>query len=186
MKNEPKKTSQKKKKRAPRIPVSMVHERMNCDAILNLYVAGLMDKQVAMACGVSDRTLRRYKQNEVFKSAVQHGKEKAVLSVENSLFKRACGYNFAEVTMEPVLVKRQVKGEQVTEMLVEEMRVTKTVVKQIAADPECIEFYLANRDPKNWKRKLDLTSGGEKIEPPTFVVPAFSGTVVRLPVQNNA
>jgi len=181
MKQKSKKIPKKKKKRSSRIPVEKVHERMNCDAILNLYGAGLLDKQVAYACGVSERTLNRYKQNSKFKAVVQQGRKKALLAVENSLFRRACGYNFAEVTMEPVMVMRQVKGEKITQMLSEELHVTKTVVKQIAADPECLEFYLANRDPENWKRKVDVTSGGEKIEAPTFVVPAFDGNVVRLP-----
>ena len=171
----------KSKKRSKRTPVNEVHNRFNLDAIEKIFAAGLIDRQIAIVCGISERTLYRYEHNPKFKAVVQQGKKKAVEAIESSLFKRASGYNFAEITMEPMIAVHQEDGVKNKSIVSPELQITKTVIKHIPADPEMVEFYLANRAPEEWKRKLDLTSGGEKINVPTFVVPAFGGNVVRLP-----
>jgi hypothetical protein len=174
-------TNQKrKKKRAPRTKPNDVPRRLNLSAIEQLCASGLISKQVAEACGVSDRTFRRYKKNEEVMSAVMRGKKTASDAVVRSLFKRANGYEYAEVTMEPVLALRQVNGVK-EKIYVAEQQITKTVIKHVPADQGAIEFFLTNREPDDWKKKIDVESAGKRILPPVYVVPAFSGNVVRMP-----
>lgn len=164
-------------KRAPRTTGNDVKRRLNLSAIEQLYASGLINRQVAEACGVSERTLHRYKHDEEVMAVVMRGKKKANDRIIQSLFKRATGYDYAEVTMEPVMAIRQTDGVKEKVMLTEEQKVTKTVIKHIPADQSAIVFWLTNREPDDWKNKVDVESGGKKIEPRTYYLPVFNGAV---------
>jgi hypothetical protein len=169
-------------KRAPRTTGNDVKRRLNLSAIEQLYASGLINRQVAEACGVSERTLHRYKHDEEVMAVVMRGKKKANERIIQSLFKRATGYEYAEVTMEPVLSIRQKDGVKEKVMMTSEQQVTKTVIKHVPADQGAIEFWLTNREPDEWKKKIDVESGGKKIEPRTYYLPHFNG-VVQVPKQ---
>ena len=170
------------RKRCPRTTENDVPRRLNLSAIEQLYASGLINRQVAEACGVSERTLHRYKHNEEVMAVVMRGKKKANDAIVQSLYKRATGYDYAEVTMEPVMALRQTNGVKEKVMLTEEQKVTKTVIKHIPADQSAIEFWLTNREPDDWKKKIDVESGGKRIEPRTYYLPHFNG-VVQVPKQ---
>jgi len=104
---------------------------------------GLTDEQVAMQVGIGVRTLydwkRKYPQ---IVQALKRGKDPVDVEVENSLLKRALGYEYKEVKEEyefGELVKRTV------------------VKKQMAPDTTAQIFWLKNRKPEQWREKREVT-----------------------------
>jgi hypothetical protein len=170
-------------KRAPRISPKDIPNKLNLSAIEILYTSGLITKTVAKALGVSDRTFRRYRHAEEVMSAIIRGRKKATEKIVQSEYKKAIGYDYAEVTMEPVIITRQRDGEKEKVMLSEELKVTKTIIKHVPADQNAIEFCLTNIDEKNWKKKFDVQSGGKPVEPLTVYLPHFNGAI-QLPKQD--
>jgi hypothetical protein len=114
---------------------------------------GLSNEQIAHNMGVSAKTLCEW-QNRFgeFRNAIKKGKEVVDREVENALLKRAMGYEYDEVTEEPVEDKET--GEV-------QMRVTKRVTKQIAPDVTAQIFWLKNRKPDEFRDKRDVELSGK-------------------------
>ena len=67
----------------------------NLDKIEEWTANGLTIKQIATNLGISDRTLYRYKASEVdgqLCQTIKNGRQSAVETLENSMFKSATGY----------------------------------------------------------------------------------------------
>jgi hypothetical protein len=176
IKNVSKSSQRRKKKRSARIPVSNVHERLNLDAVEKLYSTGLIEKDIASVLGLSERTINRYKANDRFKAVVTSGRKVASGRVVRSLYQRALGYNYAEVTMEPVIEQHQENGEKKKICTDPTLRVTKTVIKHVPAEQGSIEFYLTNILPNKFKKKVSVVdSGGNAVEPRIYQFPVTSG-----------
>lgn len=113
---------------------------------------GLSNEQIAHNMGVSAKTLCEW-QNRFgeFRNAIKKGKEVVDREVENALLKRALGYEYDEVTQEPVTDK---------DTGLTEMRVTKRVTKQIAPDVTAQIFWLKNRKPEEFRDKRDVELSG--------------------------
>lgn len=122
---------------------------------------GLTDDQISKNMGVSRTTLYEYK--NLFPdimNALKQGKEAVDILVENALFKRSQGYAYTETTREPVLNKDTMEYE---------LKITKTVVKQVAPDVTAQIFWLKNRKQKEWRDKHELEHSGE-IQMPTIQI----------------
>lgn len=126
------------------------HEWLTENGLLRLKgwaTDGLNDEEIADKMGIHVSTLYEWKNkyNEI-NEALKDGKEIPDRKVENALFKRACGYEYEEITEE-------------WDATVEKMIVTKRVTKQVPPDPTSIIFYLKNRKPDEWrdKRQTELT-----------------------------
>lgn len=104
---------------------------------------GMILEDVAQKLGVALSSLCEY-QNKYpeLAEALKRGREVADVMVENSLFKRAMGYQYEEVTYE--------EG-------VETKRVTKEVVPDVTAQI----FWLKNRRPLAWRDKQDIGLEGD-------------------------
>lgn len=78
-----------------------------------------------------------------------YNKECADLLVENSIYKRACGYEFEETTTE-VVVNKDGAGSTTY---------VKKTKKHIPADTTAAIYWLKNRKPADWrdKKEVDLT-----------------------------
>lgn len=113
---------------------------------------GLSNEQIAHNMGVSAKTLCEW-QNRFgeFRNALKKGKEVVDREVENAMLKRALGYEYDEVTQEPVTDK---------DTGVTEMRVTKRVTKQIVPDVTAQIFWLKNRKPEEFRDKRDVELSG--------------------------
>ena len=109
---------------------------------------GLTDEQIADNMGIHVSTLYEWKNkyNEI-NEALKDGKEIPDRKVENALFKRACGYEYEEVTEEI--------DEETGRMVV-----TKRVTKQVPPDPTSMIFYLKNRKPDEWRDKRQTELSG--------------------------
>ena len=114
---------------------------------------GLNDAEIADNMGIHVSTLYEWKNkyNEI-NEALKDGKEVPDRKVENALFKRACGYEYEEVTEE--------LDEETGRMVV-----TKRVTKQVPPDPTSMIFYLKNRKPDEWRDKRQTELSGADGEP---------------------
>lgn len=104
---------------------------------------GLTEQQIAKNLGVAYSTFRDYKSKYPALSAVlKKGREVIDFEVEGALIKRALGYSYIEETKE--LVEDEMTGSA-------ELKVVKTVTKQVAPDVTAQIFWLKNRKPEEWK-----------------------------------
>ena len=105
---------------------------------------GHVNKDIAKMLGVSEKTFYKYLlvKSELIQ-ALKENKAIADLAVENSLYKRAIGYEYKEVTKEI----RTNKEDAVTSKHV------KTVTKQVAPDTTAQIFWLKNRKQEQWREQ---------------------------------
>lgn len=114
---------------------------------------GLSNDQIAHNIGITAKTLCEWQNRfSEFRNAIKKGKEVVDREVENAMLKRALGYEYDEVTQEPVTDK---------DTGITEMRVTKVVTKQIVPDVTAQIFWLKNRKPTEYRDKHDVEFKGE-------------------------
>jgi hypothetical protein len=108
---------------------------------LILNSADCSDAQLARIFGVGKATIVRWKyEYEDFRNAYNEAWDHInVHGVEQTLVKRALGYEYEEVTKELL----PLSGELV---------ITRIVKKRMAPDVKAIEIYLRNRAPKRWPK----------------------------------
>ena len=107
------------------------------DLIRGWRAKGKTIKQVLESMGIDPRTFRAWrKKYPEFNEAIEVGKDVAVSRVEQSLFNRACGYDYVERTYELV------EGE---------MRLVREYHKHMPADIKAALSFLYNRDSKHWR-----------------------------------
>lgn len=113
---------------------------------------GLSNDQIAHNIGITAKTLCEWQNRfSEFRNAIKKGKEVVDREVENAMLKRALGYEYDEVTQEPVTDK---------DTGITEMRVTKRVTKQIVPDVTAQIFWLKNRKPEEFRDKRDVELSG--------------------------
>ena len=117
---------------------------------------GLSDEQLADKMGVGTSTFYRWKKEhrEIWE-ALKEGKDVADRKVENALYKRACGFEYEEVTTEI----DEINGKMIT----------KRVTKMYPPDPTSMIFWLKNRKPEEWRDKRETEVTGAGGGPLTFV-----------------
>lgn len=102
---------------------------------------GLTDEEIAKRLNIATSTFYDYQLKHIeFSEALKRGKEIIDYEVEQSLLKRALGYEYIEITEEPI------DGSMV---------VTKQVTKIVTPDTTAMIFWLKNRKPKEWRDKVD-------------------------------
>lgn len=113
---------------------------------------GLIEIEIAKKLNVVMSTFSRYKvEHEDLREALKRGKEVIDYEVEQKLLKRAMGYDYEEVTKEPVYN---------TETKETALEVTKRVTKHYVPDTTAQIFWLKNRKPKEWRDKRDIEMSG--------------------------
>lgn len=97
---------------------------------------GLIDKDIARALGIGLRTLNDWKKaHPEFVDALKEGKAEVDAKVEDSLLKRALGYDYEE-------------NEVSSDGNAKKVKKTK---KHMAADVTACIFWLKNRQPNKWR-----------------------------------
>ena len=92
------------------------------------------------------------------RDALKRNKEVADVLVENALFKRTQGYRYDEVTKE-LVIARDKYGEPIRDKqgaVVQELKVTKVVSKEVLPDPTSMIFWLKNRKKLEWRDKHEV------------------------------
>jgi hypothetical protein len=110
---------------------------------------GLSDEQLADKMGICTSTFYAWKNKyPEISEALKEGKDVADRKVENALYKRACGFEYEEVTTE----RDEINGKMIT----------KRVTKFYPPDPTSMIFWLKNRKPDEWrdKRETEVTGSG--------------------------
>jgi len=121
---------------------------------------GLTEYEICKRLGIAVSTFAYYKKDHLeLMEAIKIGKADAAFKVENSLYKRANGYNFTETTEEPLY---NASGSPILDDYGKPIiRVTKRVTKNIAADVGAIAFYLKNVKAEKWKDKHEVVVEGK-------------------------
>lgn len=103
---------------------------------------GATDRELADFFGVAESTLHLWKlEHPKFSESLKIGKEQADLRVKRSLYARAVGYSHPDVHVS------NFQG-----------AVTLTpIVKHYPPDPTSGIFWLKNRDPENWRDKIEAS-----------------------------
>lgn len=127
-----------------------------------LALLGAKDTELAAFFEVNADTIYEWKNvHKEFSDALKRGKELADQKVAKSLYKRAIGFTFDEVTHERVEI-----GEfnpDLGEFVKTPATKTKVVTKYIVPDTTAQIFWLKNRRPDLWrdKQEFDVTTGGK-------------------------
>lgn len=106
---------------------------------------GLTYEQIASNIGITAKTLYEWqnKYGEICE-ALKRGREVVDILVENSLLKRALGYEYIEEKTKTY----KVNGADVTEKTV--------TTKQVVPDTTAQIFWLKNRKPSQWRDKAQV------------------------------
>jgi hypothetical protein len=125
---------------------------------------GLLEEEICKRLGIAVSTFNLYKnQHSELLEVLKNSKEIADYKVEDSLYKRALGYKYDEVTRELCTV-RDKYGEPVydpeTGQPFTEMKVTKIVTKEVTPDTTAQIFWLKNRRPDKWRDKQEIEHSG--------------------------
>ena len=137
---------------------------------------GLSQDQIAHNMGVTLKTLYVWKkQSTKIGEALNTSKEVANRVVENSLFKRATGFEYTEITEERVLNPNTGQFEMV---------VTKKVNKVALPDVSAQIFWLKNRKPAEWqdRRVVESTEALEKLD---SILGSMKETAIKQMGENN-
>jgi hypothetical protein len=125
-----------------------------------LALLGAKDKELATFFEVDEATINRWKIDyPEFCESLKAGKEIADMKVSKSLYKRALGFKYDEVTHERVEV-----GEfnpQLGEFVKVPATKTKVVTKYIIPDTTAQIFWLKNRQSAKWRDKQEVQHSGE-------------------------
>ena len=112
----------------------------------------LTEEEISQVIGVTALTIRNWKSNREFLSALKRGKAITDTKVTKSLVQRALGYKYKEITREPkITYVYDAKGKVKDEIFHKELVVTKIVEKQVAPDVVAQIFWLKNRKKDLWR-----------------------------------
>lgn len=121
-----------------------------------LCLLGATMKEIADFFDVSESTVYEWaKEHKRFSEALKGGRIKADAEVAASLFKRATGYSYKEITFEKIGKLEdleQIPDDQIT---VEAYR-KKIVVKDLAPDVGAATMWLKNRQRDKWRDRFNL------------------------------
>jgi hypothetical protein len=139
-------------------PPPCEHELSYQDAILavkmeKLAAEGFNNEEIIDRIGVSRTTFyKRLKEDVYFAYALNKHRGKAVLDAQSALFQNVTGFEYEEEVATPA-------GKVVS------------VTKRKLPETKAIEFFLTNRDPENWKKKVETThQAGETMSGMVFAI----------------
>lgn len=133
---------------------------------------GASQEEVAKKLSLAPSTLKRYlargyKGEAPYKDLADLFVEAAQVpddNVEAALYRRSCGYEYDEVTVEEKLTR---EGEVV--------KLTKVTRKTLPPDPTSMMFWLANRRPEKWSYRPQEKSADQDSETGVVLLPEIGG-----------
>lgn len=139
-------------------------ESQFCEQVFKLCLLGATDKEIANFFEVSEATITNWKQYyPEFLASIKEGKLKADANVANSLYKRAIGFEYDEITWERIDSKENLALDETGEMVKQDAFRKKIVTKCFPGDIAAQNIWLKNRRSK---RKVDEGAIGwaDKVE----------------------
>lgn len=107
------------------------------EQVYRLALLGATDKEMADFFNIVESTFNLWKNHKEFSESIKRGKIDADANIAKSLYKRAKGYQYDEITYED--------GEE-----------TKRVTKEVSPDTGAAMAWLKNRRPKDWRDKQEV------------------------------
>lgn len=125
---------------------TLYHAGMLTTANAVCAIMGGTDADLAVALGVSERTINNWKHKHPdFRRVLSEGKLQADANVAVGLYKRATGYKFMDTDIRTVGVG---KGES---------EIVKTEVeREMHPEPGAAQYWLNNRQPDRWKARTEV------------------------------
>ena len=140
-------------------------DNIDMEQMKKLYVSGWTDAQVGEFYGVTEHTIMNWKRkDEEFFTSLKDWKSEADLKVEKSLYQRALGFEYDEVTYEKSKTGGlgiKIKDGEVEEIKHTDCYKTKIITKHVVPDVTAQIFWLKNRKPNEWRDKHEVEHSGE-------------------------
>ena len=116
---------------------------------------GLIKEQIAQNMGIGRQTLYEWETKyKDIADAVKKGKEVVDREVENALYKSALGYDYEEITKEPLY--NSVTGDPIIDENGKHLiAITKIVRKHILPSNTAQIYWLKCRKPAEWREKKE-------------------------------
>lgn len=134
--------------------------------ILNAISNGYSQREAFQKAGVSESVFYRWlDEDREFREAVHNAQEEArrskadIRGVERALLDLAKGFEYEDVKTEyesKEVINPDTGQKEYKPVIKKQVRVT----KRVPANIEAIKFLLTNRDPDNWKNRVDQTQMG--------------------------
>jgi len=127
-----------------------VFQEKYIDKAYDMALLGLTDKGLARVFEVTEQTITLWKKKyPKFFASLKRGKEEADAKIVKSLHERASGYKHKE-----------------TKVFMHEGQIVEAeITKHCPPDPTSMIFWLKNRQPKQWRDKIESeNTNTEKIE----------------------
>lgn len=134
--------------------------------ILNYIIQGYSQKEACKKAGIAEGTFYRWcDEDNEFREQVRQAQDEAritkadVRAVEQSLLDVARGFEYEEVKTEyesREVVDEKTGKKEFKPVIKKQVRTT----KRFAPNVEAIKFLLTNRDPQNWKNRIDTMQMG--------------------------
>jgi hypothetical protein len=116
--------------------------RVDPDQLYALAKMGATNKEIQKIFKISDRALLKFASAPGYREALAEGKKAANDRVKSSLYLRAVGFQYDEITREPVI--DAVAGQKILRN--KTLQVTKKVTKTALPDIGAINTWLCNKD----------------------------------------
>lgn len=122
-------------------------------------------EEIADIIDVAVSNLYKWMKDKRFREAIKKGREVADDRVVNSLYARALGYEYDEITYEKIkcgLAMRATKEEEdieISEIKAVPQYKIKVVTKKVIPDVTAQIFWLKNRQPEQWKDRVPEGAG---------------------------
>lgn len=134
--------------------------------ILNYLAQGFSQKEAYQKAGVGETTFYKWMEDKEYRALVHNAQDEAKASkadvrmVERALLDAAQGFEYEEVRTE--YESREVVDEETGKKVFKPVikRQVRTT-KRVPPSTEAIKFLLTNRDPQNWKNRIDSTQMGQ-------------------------
>lgn len=122
---------------------------------------GATDAELADHFEVAESTIKEwYKKHPEFSASVKAGKAGADMNVAEGFYKRATGYEYTETTFEKVDDKKVLELTPDALITVDAYK-KKIVTKHLPADAGAALNWLKNRQPDNWRDKVEVAHSGK-------------------------
>ena len=134
--------------------------------ILNYIIQGYSQIEAYSKAGISHQTFHRWlNEDSEFREQVRSAQDEAritkadVRAVEQSLLDIARGFEYEEVKTEyeSRLIEDEQTGKKEYKPVIKKQVRTQ---KRVTPNVEAIKFLLTNRDPQNWKNRIDTMQMG--------------------------
>jgi hypothetical protein len=117
---------------------------------------GATDKHLAEFFGVSESTINLWKkQQPEFSESVKGGKMVADAEIAATLYQRAAGFYYNEVTFEKIDSKTVLENTDENTLATDPYK-KKIVTKYVVPDTGAIMSWLKNRQPELWRDKTEI------------------------------